>query len=395
MMFNSLAGGYCRPLLIVSLAANIILITSMVVLEQRLHLLDRAAGALNIDIPLRTVHKLRDLDYRSVDGKAIKVHGIAEFDYDNPVYDRLAFVAGDLRPEIRNLATRTSGVRLRFRTDSRRLHFIARGIHPAGFSYPSLSESGSAGLDLFVEGKYVRTITLRSLGEVIDIGALLPEQGLASVELYLPLYSRCHIERIGFDRGSRTEPPKDFARRIAFYGTSITQGEAAPRPSLAFPAVVARILDADFYNFGFSGNAKGDVELADALGALRADLYVLEYSLQASDINGLDNNLIRFCTAIRKRHPAARILILTSTFDASERSGNQIIALRREAFFNGYKTLRESGADVYFMDGTTLLGPEDDEGLADGTHLNALGVSRLADRLVPTIRSILEGEPSG
>ena len=97
------------------------------------------------------------------------------------------------------------------------------------------------------------------------------------------------------------------------------------------------------------------------MGTLNADLYVLEYALQARGAEGIDNNLVRFCRTISERHPEARILILTPTFDVSERYGDGEIEERRQAFRRGYTLLRESGAPVHLVDGLDLLGPDDDD----------------------------------
>jgi lysophospholipase L1-like esterase len=395
MLYFAKLAKYCRPVLLASIAINAVLIALFVVLEQRIDMLNRIPGALGIDVNWMGPRLQENLDYMPVDGNTIKVHGIPGFDYRHPVYNRLAFYEHDIRQELRELSDKTSGARLRFKTDSRTLHILAKNVHPSGFSYPELSEAASAGLDIFIEGKYVKTITPRSINEAIDIGPLKPRYGLATVEIYLPIFSRCRIQRIGFDKGSRVEPPDEYRQRVAFYGTSITQGSAAPRPSLTYPAILARMLNVDFYNFGFSGNAKGDLAVADALGEIRADLYVLKYSRQALNTGGVDKNLIRFCNRIRHHHPDARLLIVSSIFDSSEHLGNRDLAARRLAFLAGFQELRKLAPGVYFVDGLTLLGPENENGLADGTHPNALGMNRIAVRLAPIMQSILRNNPPG
>ena len=50
---------------------------------------------------------------------------------------------------------------------------------------------------------------------------------------------------------------------IAFYGSSITEGAHASRPCNAYTAILSARLDTDYYNFGFSGNAKGQLPIAD------------------------------------------------------------------------------------------------------------------------------------
>lgn len=59
--------------------------------------------------------------------------------------------------------------------------------------------------------------------------------------------------------------PGAVSGAAAVYGTSIDQGGCASHPGMAFPAILARALDVQIYNFGFSGNACLEPEMADVL----------------------------------------------------------------------------------------------------------------------------------
>src|SRR5690606_35801392 len=60
------------------------------------------------------------------------------------------------------------------------------------------------------------------------------------------------------------------------YGTSFVQGGCAPRPGMSYPAIVARRLDHDFINLGFSGNGKTEPENAKFLTELKPSAYILD-----------------------------------------------------------------------------------------------------------------------
>ena len=63
----------------------------------------------------------------------------------------------------------------------------------------------------------------------------------------------------------RQPAPRAVSGAAAVYGTSIDQGGCASHPGMAFPAILARALDVQIYNFGFSGNACLEPEMADVL----------------------------------------------------------------------------------------------------------------------------------
>ena len=50
---------------------------------------------------------------------------------------------------------------------------------------------------------------------------------------------------------------------VAYYGTSITQGGCASRGGMSYQAIVGRLLNVDHVNLGFSGNGKGEPDVAN------------------------------------------------------------------------------------------------------------------------------------
>jgi lysophospholipase L1-like esterase len=66
------------------------------------------------------------------------------------------------------------------------------------------------------------------------------------------------------------QPGQTPARRYLAYGSSITHGNAAVRPSAMYAHRVAQLLGADFLNLGFGGGAHQERGLADAI-ATRTD----------------------------------------------------------------------------------------------------------------------------
>jgi len=68
-------------------------------------------------------------------------------------------------------------------------------------------------------------------------------------------------------------------RTYLAYGTSITEGGASTAAHLSYPAVAARILDADLYNLGSSGSAHAEAALADHVADAAFDVATLSLSV--------------------------------------------------------------------------------------------------------------------
>ena len=375
----------------VSVLLNVIAAGMFVYLQVHGQLLERVLARMDTDLPLRREYRHSYLDYFPVDGLLAKVHGLANVDYNSLIYDRLGGFPWQFRSDLRKIARKTSGIRVRFKTNSSSIHFALTGLQPASFSYPGLSETASSGADLYVDSRYWKTITASNVRDVIDISGPGIKRSFRNITFYFPLYSTASLKVIGVDRGSKVSPLPDYARSIVFYGTSITQGADADRPAHTYPALLAKRLGVDFFNFGFSGNGRGDTEVARALSRLDADVYVLKYGRQADDSRGVKGNLIAFCKKLKLENPDTNIVIVSPIYDAAENWGGLDLRNRREAFRAGYLELTRRYTGISFVDGLTLLGPEDGDALSDGTHPNAQGHFLIADRLYPTLRKVIYG----
>ena len=75
--------------------------------------------------------------------------------------------------------------------------------------------------------------------------------------IHFPLYMGVKEVWVGVDADASVAAPapRAVSGAAAVYGTSIDQGGCASHPGMAFPAILARALDVQIYNFGFSGNA--------------------------------------------------------------------------------------------------------------------------------------------
>ncbi|MBI1321122.1 MAG: hypothetical protein GC168_19530 [Candidatus Hydrogenedens sp.] len=311
-------------------------------------------------------------------------------------YDRLpAKAEGVVREPVWSLSQRTSGLAVRFRSDSPKL--AARwSLRLESLDMPHMPSTGVSGLDLYARDQGAwRWVAGARPKEQNDNEANLASStpgGMQEYLLYLPLYNGITKLEIGVWKDSvLAKADQETKRPIVFYGTSITNGGCASRPGMAYPALVGRRLDWPAINLGFSGNGKMEPELADLLAELDPAVYVLDC------LPNMNPELVRervapFVHTLRKAHPDTPILLVENIVyqGAWFHPGPSSHELKNEALREVYAALQAEGVEgLYYLPGDNYLG---NDGLAtvDGTHPTDLGFFRQADALEPVLRGILE-----
>src|SRR5205807_3957902 len=134
--------------------------------------------------------------------------------------------------------------------------------------------------------------------------------------LYLPLYMPLKVLGIGIMAGARVQPAARFAvaRPIVFYGTSITQGGCASRSGMSYQAILGRMLNVDYVNLGFSGNGRGEPELAAAVAQIDAACYVLDFAQNNGTVASLRQVYAPFIETLRRTHAETPVLSITPIF---------------------------------------------------------------------------------
>ena len=223
-----------------------------------------------------------------------------------------------------DLAQQPSGGRIRFRTDSTAV--AIRLEYPYQPDSRNLHYFGQAGVDLYANGVYTGTAIPEkggAPGKVVEFVYFnYPDQPRMEREiaLYLPLYIPVKVRGIGLDPASHIRPAKPFAlaKPLVFYGTSITQGGCASRPGMSYQAILGRELNLDFVNLGFSGNGRGEPALADAVAAIDAAAYILDFAQNNETAESLQAVYAPFLETIRRKHPETPIVCITPIYAARE-----------------------------------------------------------------------------
>ena len=301
------------------------------------------------------------------------------------------------------LERHTSGGRLRFSTNSPYIALRMRAPSFTRFSHMPLG--GTAGFDLYIDddGIYSFVNTFRpdpkTLSEgytsAIDMSALNYGEGWHSFTVNLPLYNAVDEFQIGIRPGYEVGPGRTYRDLppIVYYGSSITQGGCASRPGNAYPNIISRRLDMDFLNLGFSGQAKGQRELAEYIATLDMSLFVLDYDHNAPSPAHLEASHYAFYEVIRSQQPTLPILMVSRP-DVPQR--NAQVPLRRAIVRSSYERAIAAGDRyVRHIDGADLFaGEEWWDCTVDGTHPNDLGFRRMADVIGAQVAAILKIDPA-
>ena len=287
------------------------------------------------------------------------------------------------------LHTNTSGGKLRFITDSPYVAISAK--MPDIRLFPHMPQSGISGFDLYVGDKFFAPfMPPAELEGGYDSINHFKTSELREITIHFPLYNNVSDLYIGLKEGSAFLPPKDFRnnKTVLFYGSSITQGGCVSRPGLSFPAIAATRLDFNLINLGFSGSAKGEECMAEYIGDLHPDIFVLDYDHNAPTLEHLNATHEKFFKIFREKNPDTPVIMISSPDFVHFEKLNAIE--RREVIRTTYNNAVLSGdKNVYFIDGETLWGEDWDLCTMDKSHPNDLGHYRMAMNLIPVLEKIL------
>lgn len=302
-------------------------------------------------------------------------------------------IGGDsVNKGVQGLARHTSGGMIRFRTDSK---YIAIRAAVGTSDMNHMPRNGSAGFDIYslIDGKWMFRRVVGPSYAALKTGkfeVLLlkwTRSGMNEYLINMPLYSPVVSLQIGLAPEAKLEAPAapwKIAKPIVFYGSSITQGGCASHPGNNYTEILSRELSAPQINLGFSGSAKGEPAMAEAIAELDMAAFVLDYDHNAPSAEHLEKTHAAFFRIIRKAHPKLPILILSRGDRPDPKRTAVIRATYDEAVKAGDK-------HVYFIDGKTYFADLPDPGLAltDGCHPSDFGFYLMAKTVLPVLRKAL------
>lgn len=329
---------------------------------------------------------LDDIDFVNIDEAPVDILGVWRHE---DVYIRVPRDVADATNEgvSKELSYHLAGGRVRFMTDSPYVAIVY--TFPVLNTYYHITRSCQSGIDMYVDGVFsgVYAPTNDKDNRVEAIKHFDGEKKMREIVINLPHYNSMNSMYIGTSKDSVIKNAKPYDKRIVFYGSSITQGGCASRPGNTFTSSVARALDWDIINLGFSGNGKGETIMAEYIASLDMDIFVLDYDHNAPDSEHLKKTHKPFFDVIRKAHPNLPVIIMSKPDYRADKCADE----RRAVIKSTYDEAVSAGdKNVYFIDGYTLWGDEDYYNCTvDGVHPTDLGMYRMYKRIMEVVNKII------
>lgn len=298
-----------------------------------------------------------------------------------------------LPPRVAQLLTNAAGLAISFKTNSTVI--AAKWCVSKSRALPSMSPAAHKGVDLYIKnGDHWQFAGVGKVTGVCNEEILISRMDDTEKEclLYLPLYDQVEKVEIGVaEKASISKNPDPFAKRVLIYGSSIVQGAGASRPGMAYPARLSRTTGINFINFGVSGSAKMEPEVADMVSSINADAYILD-CVPNSNPTQITERTAYLINTLREKQPSAPIIVMQSPVRETgywdKVLGSQVkqqnINIQQEVL----KLLEKGMKDLYFITSENMLGT-DHEGTIDGTHPSDLGYDRMLQHIKPQLLDIL------
>lgn len=332
-----------------------------------------------------------DTVFYDVDSEPFKVYGLM---CENGAYCRMSpDVARATNEGVDFLNFHTAGGRVRFITNSKKIciksvmHRVSRMSH--------FSLTGCAAFDMYIRNGdrecYKSTfIPPYDVDDGYESTVELGESNNRLVTLNFPLYSGVKKLFIGLDKGAVILPPPEYTvkKPVVYYGSSITQGGCASRAGTAYEAIISRELDCDYINLGFSGSARGEVEMAEYISNLDMSAFVFDYDHNAPTAEHLRETHKRMFDIIRGENPDLPIIMLSrplAEYQNDEKDRESIV-------FETYFAAKNSGdSNVYFISGKELICDDAKETFSvDGTHPNDCGFVSMAKVISNVLKTVIK-----
>ncbi len=282
----------------------------------------------------------------------------------------------------------TAGGRVRFVTDSRYVAISAKIDNPRRISHFSLA--GTTGFDIYSENNFMGTVIPQyDVTDSLEGIVRLEKRGKQLITINLPLYTDVIKLYIGLEENASIEEAAPYAndKPVLFYGSSITHGGCASRAGMSYENILSRWLNLDYVNLGFSGNAKGEDEMAEYISKLDMSMFVLDYDYNAPTAEHLAKTHEKLFLAVRKLHPTVPIIIMSKP----KYYLNSDDEKRLEIIKKTYKNAINKGDDnVYMIDNKALTALCGSDGTVEGIHPNDYGFVSIANAISNVIKEIFK-----
>lgn len=347
-----------------------------------------------IDPNFKIVRKIEkeDIVFYDVRNEPFQIYGVK---YENGLFRRMPEEAAKrVNKRVGEaLHAGPAGGRVRFRTDSPYIGIVVKS--PAISRHSHLTLNASLGFDLYIridgEDRYVKTFMPAYTSEIgFEYAIDIPyPAGMYDYTINFTCCSWVSDVYVGVSNNATIEAPTKYRyeKPIVYYGSSITGGACATRPGMSYEAILTRRFDIDHINLGFSGNAFGEMAIAEYIRDLDMTVFVYDYDHNAPTAEHLEQTHERMFKVIRDAHPDLPIIMMPRPKYYLTEEEEQRAAIVKKTYDNA-KAAGDN--NVYYIDGRTLMKLAGGEGTVDGTHPTDLGFASMATAIGDVLEKILK-----
>lgn len=273
-----------------------------------------------------------------------------------------------------------AGVRIAFRSDTETVR---------GAVVPTVESSP---IDLYCDGEFHGSAPLEGQDGFQFSGLPASEKLL---ELWLPQHGEFRLCGLDLSDGATLEPYDDRRPRWVAYGSSITHCRTAASPSLTWPAVAAR---ASYFNLtclGYGGGCHLEPMIARMMRDLPADYISMKvginmYNAASIGLRTFMPAIIGFVHILREKHPDTPLAVISPIYspprETTENAVGFTLSAMRAEVAEAVALLQARGdANLHYVDGMTLFGPELAGMLPDDLHPDAAGYQAMGRNFVDRV----------
>lgn len=254
---------------------------------------------------------------------------------------------------------------------------------------PHMTVYGISGVDIYIRDKesykWVQCVAPDTIIQMHTHRTIyLGEKKEKQVVMFLPPYAEIHRIQITCNESEKLVEMKDpHKKKIVFYGSSITQGCAASRPGVSFCNLIAKRLDVECINYGFSESAKGQKYIIDAAMKEQPICYIMEYDHNAT-LDQLRKTHLSVYKNIRKNDRNTPVYFLSrfsGSISISDTENDERIRIIEETT----RYAKQCGDyNTFFICGKNILRNQTDC-FTDDRHPNDYGMQQIAELLCESI----------
>lgn len=351
----------------------------------------------DIDVNMKA-DTLGDVDVKFYDVRKapFKIYGLYNPQTED-VFKRLPDEIGlNTNDGVARLYKHTAGGRVRFKTNS---EFVALKVKLTYSNKDALMYHMPFGstscFDMYADGKFIRlfapTVKVSQIENDYEAIVHFGDNNEKDIILNFPLYNGVSDLYVGLEPDASLCEGNEYkyTKPIVYYGSSITQGGVASKPSNAYEQMISKWIDADYINLGFSGSGKAEDIIADYVADMDMSVFVYDYDHNAPNAEYLNKTHEKMFKKVRAKHPNLPIILASRPGDSGE--PEQVVA-RRKVINDTYQNAIANGdKNVYFIDGQTFFPDEyRDDCTVDRVHPNDLGFHFMAKKFYEIIKDIIK-----